>query len=257
MAGMKPKILCGHCSAPLERENQFCSSCGVAVDWTEEITSDSLLNLRMESAKVELREKKLQPKEASNSRLFKLILSTIIVAAVAVIGYEFFIEKSQNAGSTQQVPVQPTTMTGEISHKQAEIQELEKDAALHPNDMTLTLQLANSLQDGIFYERAIPYYKIVLMKNPSNADARVDLGICYKELGNFSEAKKEMKEALKYVPKHLQANFNLGVVCLSEGNLHEANEWFQKTIALDSTSEIGKRAHQLLTQHNSPTSKTN
>jgi tetratricopeptide (TPR) repeat protein len=112
------------------------------------------------------------------------------------------------------------------------------------------------LHDGLFYEKAIPYYKIFLAKNPGDANARVDLGICYKELGNFSEAKKEMKEALKYVPKHLYAIFNLGIVCLSEGNLNEANEWFKKTVALDPTSEVGKRAQQLLTQHNSQTPKT-
>jgi tetratricopeptide (TPR) repeat protein len=149
------------------------------------------------------------------------------------------------------------TLRGEMAQKQAEIQALEKDVASHPNDMALTLQLANSLHDGLFYERAIPYYKMFLAKNPGDANARVDLGICYKELGNFSEAKKEMKEALKYTPKHLHANFNLGVVCLSEDNLHEANEWFKKTVALDPTSEVGKRAQQLLTQHNSQTPKTN
>jgi tetratricopeptide (TPR) repeat protein len=181
----------------------------------------------------------------------------VVIAALAVIGYEFFIEKSPSAGSTQQVPAQPMTLTGEMVQKQAEIQALEKDVASHPNDMVLTLQLANFLHDGLFYERAIPYYKMFLAKNPSDANARVDLGIYYKEIGNFSEAKKEMKEALKYIPQHLHANFNLGIVCLSEGNLHEANEWFKKIVALDPASEVGKRAQQLLTQHNSQTPKTN
>jgi hypothetical protein len=257
VAGMKPRILCAHCSAPLQPGNQFCSSCGVAVDWTEEIASGSPMNLRMESTKLELHAKKLRPKKASTSWLLKSILGVVVIGALAVIGYEFFIEKGPSAGSTQQVPAQPKTLTGEMAQKQAEIQALEKDVASHPNDMARTLQLANSLHDGLFYERAIPYYKMFLAKNPGDANARVDLGICYKELGNFSEAKKEMKEALKYVPKHLHANFDLGIVCLSEGNLHEANEWFKKTVALDPTSEVGKRAQQLLTQHNSQTPKTN
>jgi Flp pilus assembly protein TadD, contains TPR repeats len=257
VAGMKPRILCAHCSVPLQPGNQFCSSCGVAVDWTVEIASGSPMNLRMESTKLELRGKKIQPKKLSTSWLLKSILGVVVIAAVVVIGYEFFIEKSPSTGSTQQVLAQPMTLTGEMAQKQAEIQALEKDVTSHPNDMVLTLQLANSLHDGLFYERAIPYYKMFLAKNPSDANARVDLGICYKELGNFSEAKKEMKEALKYVPKHLHANFNLGIVCLSEGNLHEANEWFRKTVALDPTSEVGKRAQQLLTQHNSQTPKTN
>lgn len=257
MAGMKPRILCAHCSAPLQPGNQFCSSCGVAVDWTEGIASGSPMNLRMESTKLELHGKNLRSNEASASWLLKSILGVVVIAALAVIGYEFFIEKGLSAGSTQQVLAQPETLTGEMAQKQTEIQALEKDVASHPNDMTRTLQLANLLHDGLLYERAIPYYKMFLAKNPGDANAHVDLGICYKELGNFSEAKKEMKEALKYVPKHLHANFNLGIVCLSEGNPHEANEWFRKTVALDPTSEVGKRAQQLLTQHNSQTPKTN
>jgi cytochrome c-type biogenesis protein CcmH/NrfG len=257
VAGMKPRILCAHCSVLLQPGNQFCSSCGVAVDWTEEIAPGTPMDLRLESVKIEVREKKLRPKETSTSWLLKSILGIVVISALTVIGYEFFIDKGPRAGLPQQVLAQPVTLKGEMAQKQAESQTLEKEVASHPNDMALTLQLANSLHDGLLYEKAIPYYKMFLAKNPSDANARVDLGICYKELGDFSEAKKEMKEALKYDPLHLHANFNLGIVCLSEGDFHEANEWFKKTVALDPTSEVGKRAQQLLTQHNSQTPKTN
>ena len=91
--------------------------------------------------------------------------------------------------------------------------------------------------------------------NPNDANARVDMGICYKELGNFTEAENAMKTALHYVPNHLNAHFNLGIVYLSEGNLQESNKWFKRTVALDPTSEAGKRAQQLLTQHNSQSTK--
>jgi Flp pilus assembly protein TadD len=91
--------------------------------------------------------------------------------------------------------------------------------------------------------------------NPKDADARVDMGICYKELGNFKEAENEMKTALQYIPNHLNAHYNLGIVYLSEGNFQESNTWFKKTVALDPASEVGKRAQQLLTQHNSQTPK--
>ena len=133
----------------------------------------------------------------------------------------------------------------------AEIQELESRVAAHPKDMTLTLQLANLLHDGLFFEKAIPFYKKYLLQNPSDANARVDMGICFKELGNFTEAEDQMKMALHYVPNHLYAHYNLGIVYLSEGNLEESNKWFKRTVALDPNSEVGKRAQQLLTQHNS------
>ena len=257
MAGMKPRILCAHCGATLQPGNQFCSLCGVTVDWTDEVVSGSTMNFGIESTKLELREKNLRLEELSTSWLLKSVLGIAVIAAVTVVGYEFFINKSPNIGSTQQVLAQPAALTGEMAQKQSEILSMEKSVASSPNDMALTLQLANFLHDGLFYERAIPYYKTFLAKNPADADARVDLGICYKEIHNYSEAKKEMKEALKYVPKHLHANFNLGIVCLSEGNISEANEWFRKTVALDPVNEVGKRAQQLLTQHNPQTPKTN
>ena len=155
MAGMKPRILCVHCSALLQPGNQFCSSCGAAVDWTEEIASGSPMNLRMEATKLELREKKLRPKEISTSWSLKSILGVVVIAALAVIVYEFFIEKSPSAGSPQQVPAQQMTLRREIAQKQAEIQVLGKDIASHLNDMVLTLQLANFLHVGFSYERAI------------------------------------------------------------------------------------------------------
>ena len=66
-----------------------------------------------------------------------------------------------------------------------------------------------------------------------------------------------MKTALRYVPNHVNAHFNLGIVYLSEGNYQESTVWFKKTVALDPVGEVGKRAQQLLTQHNSQTPKTN
>jgi tetratricopeptide (TPR) repeat protein len=136
-----------------------------------------------------------------------------------------------------------------------DIQELENSVAANPDDMSLTLQLANALHDRLFYEKAIPYYKTYLVMNPKDANARVDMGICYKEIGNYIEAESEMKMALHYVPNHLFAHFNLGIVYLSEGNLEESNKWFKRTVALDPNSEVGKRAQQLLSQHNSPSTK--
>jgi tetratricopeptide (TPR) repeat protein len=137
-----------------------------------------------------------------------------------------------------------------------EIQELENSVAANPDNMGLTLQLANALHDGLLYERAVPYYQSYLKSNPKDADARVDLGICYKELGKYTDAENEMKTALHYVPNHLHAHFNLGIVYLSEGNIEESNKWFKRTVALDPNSEVGKRAQQLLTQHNSQPTKT-
>jgi tetratricopeptide (TPR) repeat protein len=180
------------------------------------------------------------------------IFSMVAFIALAIIVYSALIEKRPGP---DMVPPQASQSIIPPMQVPAEIQELENRAAAHPDDMTLTLQLANLLHDGHFYEKAIASYKTYLMKNPKNADARVDMGICYKELGNFPEAKNQMKTALQIVPNHLNAHFNLGIVSLSEGDIEESNIWFKKTVALDPASEVGKRAQQLLIQHNTQSTK--
>ena len=118
--------------------------------------------------------------------------------------------------------------------------------------MQMLLTLANACQDGRFFDKAIAHYKRYLEKNPKDANARVDLGVCYYESGNSDEAQNQMLTALKYDPKHVSAHFNLGIVNLSARRIQEANGWFKKTIALSPNSEMGQKAKQILEQHSSP-----
>ena len=251
MAGVKPKITCPQCGSALTLSDRLCPSCGVAIDWTD-------TGLSVEPAaqknfpKRERRENKPPGKNNSPGRVSKSVIGVIIVIALAVVTYESVVEKRPGADAVQPQAGQSMSAPQQLP---AEVQELEKSVAANPGNMSLTLQLANSLHDLMMYEKAIPYYKTYLLVHPKDADARVDLGICYKELGNFADAKNEMLTALRYVPAHVFAHFNLGIVSLSEGNIQEANTWFKKTVALDPGSEVGKRAQQLLTQHNSQITK--
>jgi tetratricopeptide (TPR) repeat protein len=252
LTGMKPKILCTQCGSALTPSDLTCPSCGVAVEWTHGMLSTSSTILPLELKKKGVREKTKQQTNGSAPWSSKSILGVAVVIACAVIAYEVITERI----SGPEPASQPLSSLGDNSQMQLELKELEGRLAANPEDMALTLQLANLLHDAAIYERAISYYKAYLEKNPKDANALVDLGICYKEIGDFIEAKKKMKEALKVVPKHLNAHFNLGIVCLSEGSIQESNEWFTKTVALDPVSEVGKRAQQLLTQHNSQSPKT-
>jgi tetratricopeptide (TPR) repeat protein len=251
VAGMKPKIICPQCGSALARTDLLCPSCGVAVDWEDGETSVETASQKYTS-KIKMHGNTPQSNKSSISWTSKSILGAAAVIALIIIAYEVMDERRPGEGAIQQPASQPMSAAVQMA---PEIQDLENRVAAQPNDMTLTLQLANLLHDGQFFEKAIPFYKKYLMKNPGDANARVDMGICMKELGKFSDAKNEMKTALHYVPNHLFAHYNLGIVCLSEGNIQESNTWFKKTVALDPASEVGKRAQQLLTQHNSQTPK--
>jgi len=250
VAGMKPKIVCAQCGSALNQTDVLCPSCGVVVDWADSATAVEATPHK-DTLKKEIRENKSQSKNKSASLSSKLIPGVIAMIAFAVVAYAIFIEKQPGVSVDQQQANQPMN----AAMQSPEIQELENSVEANPDNMSLTLQLANLLHDYLSYEKAISYYKVYLKMNPKDADARVDLGICYKELNKFTEAKNEMKTALRYVPNHINAHFNLGIVCLSEGNIQESNTWFIKTVALDPNGEVGKRAQQLLTQHNSQTIK--
>lgn len=238
MTGVKPKILCGQCGAELKKDYETCPSCGGTIDWSDEFVFH---------AKEQARKNNQSRRESLKAVASRSVIGWIIVVAMTIIAYEII----QHSASSL---IRQTSIKQEESKNAqtvVEIQELEKKVNANPGDMMQTLQLANLLQDHSFYEKAIRYYKIYLEENPTDADARVDMGICYKELNNLTDAEMEMKKALVSAPKHVNAHFNLGIVYRSEGKYQESNEWFKKTVALNPNSEVGRRAQQLLTQNKS------
>jgi Flp pilus assembly protein TadD len=85
--------------------------------------------------------------------------------------------------------------------------------------------------------------------NIKDPDARVDMGICYNEMGDDKSALKEMEEAIEFAPKHQKAHFNIGIINLKEGNLQKANEYFKKCYELDPATTTGMQAKEILDQH--------
>jgi tetratricopeptide (TPR) repeat protein len=135
---------------------------------------------------------------------------------------------------------------------------LELAVRENPNDRQALLRLANALHDNGGWVRAIEVYKQYLALDPSNPDARVDMAVCYFELAKsdtlhgtalFDTAIKEMEAVVKRTSTHQPAVFNLGVINLTLGRMKESNRWFRRAVELDTTSELGRRAQNILEQH--------
>lgn len=192
------------------------------------------------------------PRDEKKYKVAPVVNSWKLVAgffAFLIVG----ITLMQFLSGTNTIPSMPSqTAQQPAANMQAmpQIEEMEKQVAANPNNHELILRLANLLQDNRFFDRAIKYYKDYLTKHPNDANARVDMGICYNDMGNLEQAKKEIGLALTYEPKHLFAHYNLGIVHLRSGEIEKANEWFEKVVALDPQSEVAQRAQQLLIQHN-------
>jgi cytochrome c-type biogenesis protein CcmH/NrfG len=245
---MKPKIICTQCNASLALNAQFCPSCGAAIEWPGggSSTERSAGPDRTGSTKKDSRK--------------QFAWTPLVIAAGAVVVFLVAIMTDQRSssvgvGTAAQPPMAQMAPDGNASqgadmHVLQEIEALESRVKADPSDMPSVLALANMLHDGRFYDRAVVTYQIYLKKRPTDANARVDMGVCMHESGRSKDGVTEIKRALKDDPRHIKAHFNLGIITLSMGDVKESNSWFKKTVELDPQSDVGQRAQQLLSQHN-------
>jgi cytochrome c-type biogenesis protein CcmH/NrfG/ribosomal protein L40E len=292
---MIPKIVCNACGAELSSTDKFCSSCGEKVDWgksgsqstaakspvtpKEVRTADSVCpscghrnptNASFcESCGTTMKSKsgsqaspgkkpKEQSKLASPLQFFQSWKFTVTLALLLVIVLMYMKMTKNDQSSKTATPNNPHAPNQAAMIN--EIDALQKTVDANPDDEQSILRLANLLHDVRFYPRAIMEYKRYLVLQPTNADARVDLGTSYFEMSfedsahvpqYLDSARTEMTKALTYQPKHQLACFNLGIVMFHTGDMKEAMQWFSKCVAIDSTNETGKRALQFVNQHSS------
>lgn len=255
-------LTCKTCGTVNKPGTEFCKSCGADLRSRTSAEAAPRAVAAKQGKGNERREKKdIKPLPLLGS--WKPVVGVVVIVAAAV-GIETYSTK-QNISSegTEQQTQQAQQPTGANMAALQQIQDMERSVKANPDNLDMMLNLANVLSDNRFYDKAITYYKMYLDEKPTDANARVDLGICYKETGAYDNAVGAMKKALEYDPKHLFATFNLGIVTLDKskmymdqgqmdkanGLIRESNDWFRKTVALAPTSEVGKRAQQLLTQH--------
>jgi cytochrome c-type biogenesis protein CcmH/NrfG len=293
---MVPRITCRLCNNELSRQDKFCSKCGEKVDWElpksvppeqapvkpvaiseggrscplcghqNPASASNCGSCGAQLAKSlktgQPPKQKISPASSENSKglslkplqSWKVTLGVAILLIAVVVVFKLS-HSSDVPLSPPPTPAPSMVNTGEMMKR---IETLQKQVETDPKDAVSILELANLLHDVKSLQQSIAMYKRYLDLNPSNADARVDLGISYFE-SSISDslhreelldtARKEMEQALTYAPNHQLACFNLGVVCLHTGDAPKAVEWFKKCIAIDPNSETGRRAQQLISQH--------
>ncbi len=286
---MSPSFLCRECGVPLRPEDRFCSACGKPVGRPAGLEqSDQPLNdggevscplcgqrnqagsaacLSCGAALPGRRGKdQTKRKEAGSSspvrvsaplRFLQSWKLTAALAAALII--TVVVITRTGAGNPADASLSPQSAMAI-----REIEELQKTVEENPNDAQAELRLANLYHDTKMYSKAVVIYDRYLQLNPSDPDARVDMGICYFQM-SFSDssqsgaylqtAVEEMKKALTYQPKHQLACFNLGIISFHTGDTDEAYSWLKRCVAIDSTSEVGRRAQQFLNQH-SPSNRS-
>jgi len=247
-------IICKNCGEENPVENSDCFSCGIPLKGNKikknDLTrSEAKGNDSNQSSRKNIsdNQKIIKEEKVLDNKKILIISSTILVIFIIALALSgvFGSEVKQNI---TQVDNQSSESGVNLANLE-EINELEKKVNANPDDLESALHLAHLLQDSGMFERAISNYKKYLVKHPENADARVDMAICFYNMGDNTTAISEMEAALKYQPKHQIAHLNLGIVNLTAKNIEASKEWFRKTAELDPNSEAGKRAQELLTSH--------
>ena len=115
------------------------------------------------------------------------------------------------------------------------VKELERALELAPNDPNTETLLGWAQMLREQYDDALMTYYKVLMKDPNNPLARVNLGyICLKK-GIFGEAIEHLSKAIRLDNDRkatLYAHFYLGLVYLERDMFEDAQTFFQKSLAL-------------------------
>ncbi|MDR2695889.1 MAG: tetratricopeptide repeat protein [Deltaproteobacteria bacterium] len=127
------------------------------------------------------------------------------------------------AASVQQIlPQQAPLPPGRGADGGGQIRELEEAARKNPQDPHAWIQLGNQYFDDHKPREAIRAYERALAIKGDNPDVLTDMGIMYRQLGEFERAAENFTQAGRIHPRHEQSRFNLGVVLFFD--LHRKDE---------------------------------
>jgi tetratricopeptide (TPR) repeat protein len=241
-------IICKNCGEENSVDNSVCFSCGIPFNGNKRKKQVSAKQYTEKRSQKNTDSKKIDSEEkVLDNRKILMISSAVVVIFIfaLVISGVFNSEVKTNV---TQISDQNSSSGINLANME-EINKLEAAVTANPDDLESTLHLAHLQQDAGLFEKAITNYKKYLAKNPESADNRVDMAICYYNLGDNKTAISEMETALKYQPKHQIAHLNLGIVNLAARNIEASKEWFKKAAEIDPNSEAGKRAQELLKSH--------
>jgi tetratricopeptide (TPR) repeat protein len=106
---------------------------------------------------------------------------------------------------------------------------LESGLKIAPQRVDLHAALGESYFMSGKAEKAIEEFKILIQLDPS-ARSYAFMGLSYRNLGRFDEARKYFQEGLKQDPHNASCLFNMGYIEEHQGNHARAEELFQQAL---------------------------
>ena len=112
---------------------------------------------------------------------------------------------------------------------------------MRPDSLATQLDLASLLQRTHKFHDASKYYQRALQIKPQHSGAHYNLAICFRALGQKSQAVAELRSAIRYQPDNAAAYRSLAEILIEKGEMVEAARYLQDAVRLDPGDEGAQR----------------
>jgi len=186
---------------------------------------------------------KQQPRSATNETAARLFLTGFVCLCIG-FGIGYLVGKPSGGGGAP-IASQPfQSQTSPASQGQPPAQNpavaAQNEASLrallmtNPKNLDALIQLGNLYYDQGQHQQAVEWYGKALEIDPRNPNVRTDRGSSYWSLNRPDEAIAEFKKSLQVDPNHQQTLYNLGLVYLQgKNNVAEARKAWQELLKIN------------------------
>lgn len=126
------------------------------------------------------------------------------------------------------------------------MEELKAAVDANPNDTSKIREYADFLLAAHKPDESIPYYEMILKKNPKRTDILFSLTYIYYNKGDLNKAEEVTQQVLKIDSKNSMARYNLGVIEATRGNSEKAKQIWNSLLKDDPNSESAELARNAL-----------
>ena len=159
-----------------------------------------------------------------------ILLIVIALVVGSLAGVIFTNAQRKTAATSQSVAPTPS-----IDYQQ-NIKHLENILVKEPNNRNAWVQLGHNYFDSSQPMKAIEAYDKALNMDGNDPNVLTDQGIMYRQVGWFGKAVENFEKANTLNPRHIQSLYNLGIVYRDDlSDQNKAKEAWTKYLEISPT----------------------
>jgi len=178
----------------------------------------------------------------NRNNYYKLVAVIAVAGAIAVP--LILLEKHRDRASSgaQAKTSAPASSGNPAADRVHELRALEEELQKKPEHPPILFRMAQLATEMGKNDDAISYLRRLIKAEPSNNEARLELGRLLYAKNDLDGAVSETKKILDADPKQVDALYNLGAIYANLNNVESARSYWNRAVASDPGSDSGKRA---------------